>query len=71
MFEPTDENKLAHVLRTNFDFKEANLAIQKALNKLKESDSSQQASTHDDDSNFDEWTDKPSTAARSSNTRQS
>ena len=54
--EREDINEL-HVLQTNFDFIEANIAVQKTLNKLKETDvASGGQSTHVDE----EWDDTPS-----------
>jgi hypothetical protein len=42
-------------VRTDFDFREANIAVQKALKKLKDSEGNVNESTTQADSNFDEW----------------
>jgi len=55
-----------HALRTDFDFKEANKAVQKALNKLKEVDGSAGDSTQADSSNYDEWGEETQSNAASS-----
>lgn len=44
-----------YAMRTDFDFRDANIAVQKALNKVKESEGT--SSTGLKDEAFDEWVD--------------
>lgn len=45
-------------MRTNFDFKDANIAVQKALNKIRESENSKNSKSKINDTSFDDWGDK-------------
>ena len=46
-----------YAIRTDFDFRDANIAVQKALNKVKESEG--KADEGEKETGFDDWGDAP------------